>query len=89
MAIRFLIKGATVLDGCGMPAYETDVRVIGRRIVEVGRDLEPAYKDRVFEATGTYLTPELIEAVCTAAPRRVDAADMLSRIISRPVQVVS
>ena len=39
MEIRILIKGGTVVDGSGAPAYTADVRVANGRIVEIGTGL--------------------------------------------------
>ena len=35
MEYRLLIKGGTVVDGSGAPAYAADVRVAGGRITEI------------------------------------------------------
>ncbi|KHK89851.1 N-acyl-D-amino-acid deacylase family protein [Novosphingobium malaysiense] len=61
MEIRTLIKGGTVVDGSGAPAYAADVRVAGGKIVDIGKDLEPGTGERVFDASGCYVTPGLIE----------------------------
>lgn len=61
MEIRLLIKGGTVVDGTGAPAYPADVRVARGIIVEIGRDLAAGVGERTFDATGCYVTPGLIE----------------------------
>ena len=61
MEIRILIKGGTVVDGSGAPAYEADVRVAHGEIVEIGTDLSASQGERVFDASGCYVTPGLIE----------------------------
>lgn len=61
MEIRLLIKGGTVVDGSGRPAYPADVRVAQGRIVEIGHDLSAGVGERVFDAAGCYVTPGLIE----------------------------
>ncbi|MBV1690389.1 hypothetical protein KRR38_22565 [Novosphingobium sp. G106] len=48
MEIRILIKGGTVVDGSGGPAYAADVRVAGGRIVEIGRDLTAGTGGRTY-----------------------------------------
>lgn len=61
MDIRILIKGGTVVDGTGAPAYKADVRVAGGRIVEIGSDLKAGTGERAFDAAGCYVTPGFIE----------------------------
>jgi N-acyl-D-aspartate/D-glutamate deacylase len=61
MEIRMLIKGGTVVDGSGAPAYAADVRVAGGRITEIGLDLKAGQGERVFDAAGCYVAPGLIE----------------------------
>lgn len=61
MDIRILIKGGTVVDGTGAPAYKADVRVAGGRIVEIGADLKAGTGERAFDAAGCYVTPGFIE----------------------------
>jgi len=57
----FLIKGGTVVDGTGAPAYEADVRVRGSLIAEIAPGLTPEPRERVIDATGCYVTPGFIE----------------------------
>ena len=61
MEIRILIKGGTVVDGSGAPAYDADVRVARGKIVEIGRNLASSQGERVIDAAGCYVTPGLIE----------------------------
>ncbi len=61
MEYRLLIKGGTVVDGSGAPAFVADVRVAGGRIVRVARGLEPGPGERVIDAAGCYVTPGVIE----------------------------
>ena len=61
MEIRILIKGGTVVDGTGAPAYPADVRVAQGKIVEVGQDLVATKGERVVDAAGCYVTPGFIE----------------------------
>ncbi len=74
MAVRILIRDATVLDGQGIPAYATDVRLLGERIVEVGRGLICGVGERVFDAQGRCLTPDFMASVRSGASRRICAA---------------
>ena len=62
MAFRLLIKGGTVVDGSGAPAYAGDVRVSRGRIAEIGSDLKASVGERVIDARGCYVTPGFIEA---------------------------
>lgn len=56
-----LIKGGTIVDGTGAPAYQADVRVSGGTIVEIGPDLKPG-SERVYFANGCQVTPGFIES---------------------------
>ncbi|MCB2079078.1 MAG: amidohydrolase family protein [Novosphingobium sp.] len=62
MDFKTLIKGGTVVDGTGAPAYDADVRVAGGRVVEIGAELKPHSGERVFDAGGCFVTPGFIEA---------------------------
>jgi N-acyl-D-aspartate/D-glutamate deacylase len=57
--LDLLIKGATVVDGTGVPAVTADVGVKDGRIVEVGRVSAPA-TERV-DAAGAWLTPGFVD----------------------------
>ncbi|WP_157216575.1 N-acyl-D-amino-acid deacylase family protein [Flavisphingomonas formosensis] len=57
----FLIKGGTVVDGTGAPAFRADVRVTGDRIAEIGPDLERQGAEQVVDASGCYVTPGFME----------------------------
>ena len=61
MEIRILIKGGTVVDGSGAPAYAADVRVTGGRIVEIGAGLQAGQGERAVDAEGCFVTPGFIE----------------------------
>lgn len=50
-----------MVDGSGGPAYASDVRVSGGRIVEVGPNLAAGTGERVVDASGCYVTPGFIE----------------------------
>lgn len=55
-----LVRGGTVVDGTGGPAFDADVRVRDGVIVEVGEDLAPD-GEQVIDATGAYVTPGIID----------------------------
>ena len=57
-----LIKGGTVVDGTGSPAYDADVRVRGETIAEIGPDLAVQPGERLIDASGCYVTPGFIES---------------------------
>ena len=61
-APELLIRGGSVIDGTGAPAFRADVRLRDGAIAEVAPDLEPAAGERVFDATGCYVAPGLIES---------------------------
>lgn len=61
MEIRILIKGGTVVDGSGADAFTADVRIAGGIITEIGQNLEAGQGERVFDASGCYVTPGFIE----------------------------
>lgn len=59
MALDYLIKGATVVDGTGAASYVGDVGVRDGRIVAVGSVDEDAAE--VFDATGLVVMPGVID----------------------------
>lgn len=61
MQVNFLIRNGTIVDGSGAPAYKADVRVRDGRIAEIGAGLERQGRERIFDATGCYVTPGTIE----------------------------
>ncbi|WP_067669773.1 N-acyl-D-amino-acid deacylase family protein [Nocardia miyunensis] len=61
MRFQLLIKGGTVVDGSGAPAYAADVRVSDGRITEIGANLQAGVGERVIDATGCFVTPGFIE----------------------------
>ncbi|PEQ13633.1 amidohydrolase [Novosphingobium sp. PC22D] len=61
MEYRTLITNGTVVDGTGKPAFKADVRIRAGRIAEIGPDLQSGDGERVFDASGCYVTPGFIE----------------------------
>lgn len=61
LQFRILIKGGTVVDGTGAPAFNSDVRVADGKIVEIGENLAPTSGERLIDAKGCYVTPGFIE----------------------------
>lgn len=61
LEFRFVIKNGQVVDGTGKPPYRADVRIRGGRITEIGDTLDRQDNERVFDATGCYVTPGFIE----------------------------
>jgi len=59
---ELLIRGGTVVDGTGAPAFAADVRVRDGVIAEIGNNLQAGADTRVVDASGCYVTPGLIES---------------------------
>ena len=57
-----LIRGGTVVDGSGAPAFSADVRITDGIIREVAPDLTARPGEEVFDATGCFVTPGFIES---------------------------
>lgn len=57
----YLIKGGTIVDGTGAPAYKADVRVTGDMIAEIAPDLERQGREQIVDATGCYVAPGFME----------------------------
>jgi N-acyl-D-aspartate/D-glutamate deacylase len=55
-----LIRGGTVVDGAGAPAFVADVRVKGGLIAEVGPNLA-SEGEPVIDASGAYVTPGFVD----------------------------
>ena len=56
-----LIRGGSVIDGTGAPAFAADVRVRDGRIAEVAPGLQPEAGEQVVDASGCYVAPGFIE----------------------------
>jgi N-acyl-D-aspartate/D-glutamate deacylase len=54
-----LLRGARVIDGCGLPGFTADVAIRGDRIARIGRIDAPAR--RVWNADGLVLAPGFID----------------------------
>lgn len=57
-----LLRGGTVVDGTGAPAFRADVRIAGGEIREVAPGLAPRAGERVFDASGCIVAPGFIES---------------------------
>jgi len=55
-----LIRGGSVIDGTGTPAFQADVRVTGGRIAEIGPGLRPDGEPQL-DASGAVVTPGFID----------------------------
>jgi N-acyl-D-aspartate/D-glutamate deacylase len=60
MPFDFAIRGATIYEGTGMPAFVGDLAIEGGRIVEVGGRLGRARRE--FNANGLAVTPGFIDS---------------------------
>ena len=56
-----LIRGGTVVDGTGAPAYAADVRARDGRIVEIGPGLTPDGETEI-DAAGALVTPGFVDS---------------------------
>jgi len=56
-----LIKGGTVVDGTGRPAFPADIAVDGERIVAVEPELATSGAGRVIDADGLLVTPGFVD----------------------------
>src|ERR1700722_10436948 len=56
-----VIRGGTVVDGTGGPAFKADVRIRDGFIDEIGAALEAGARERVVDAAGCLVTPGFIE----------------------------
>ena len=59
-AASFVVVGAQVADGTGAPLKNSDVRVVGDRIAEVGK-LSPKAGEKVVRGDGLVLSPGFID----------------------------
>ena len=59
---RLIIRGGTVIDGTGRPAFPADVEVRGGIITAVKKDLPASAADKVLDAEGCVVAPGFIDA---------------------------
>ena len=57
-----VIRGGTVVDGTGAPAYTADVRVRNGAIAEIGSNLPARAGEKIHDAAGCYVAPGFIES---------------------------
>jgi N-acyl-D-amino-acid deacylase len=57
--LDLLLRGASIVDGSGTPAFQADVGVRDKKIVVVGRNDEPARE--TVDASGLHLMPGIVD----------------------------
>lgn len=72
-----VITGATVLDGSGSPGRKANVRIVGDRIVAVGK-AAPAPGDEVVDGAGLALAPGFIDTHSHGDEQIFDHGDALA-----------
>jgi N-acyl-D-amino-acid deacylase len=55
-----VVKGGTILDGTGGPAWKADVGIVGDTIAAVG-SIDPAQGRRAIDASGMYVAPGFVD----------------------------
>ena len=68
-----IVRGGSVVDGTGRPAYRADVGVVGSRIAKIG-DLSRDSGTTVIDATGLVVAPGFINIHSHASPAALPAA---------------
>ena len=56
----FVIRGGTILDGTGAPAWQADIGLVGDTITAIG-SIGPEQGMRVLEASGLHISPGFID----------------------------
>jgi N-acyl-D-amino-acid deacylase len=59
-AFDLVIRGGTVLDGTGAPAFRADLGLVGDTIAALG-DIAPGQGGRVIDATGLHVAPGFVD----------------------------
>ena len=59
MAYDFVLRGGTIIDGTGAPAYQADVAIVDDRVVEIGECVGEA--KQTYDATGRLITPGFVD----------------------------
>jgi N-acyl-D-amino-acid deacylase len=54
-----VIRGGSIIDGTGQPAFSGDVAIVGGRVAEIGRKAGPARRD--IDAAGLLVTPGWVD----------------------------
>jgi N-acyl-D-amino-acid deacylase len=85
VAFDLIVRGGSVLDGTGRPAYRADVGVASGRIARIG-DLSSAHAETLIDASGLVVAPGFINihshALASALPT---AANMLKQGVTTEI----
>ena len=57
-----LIKNGTIHDAVNREAYEGDVRIKNGKITEIGKNLKPESKEKVYDVSGKQVYPGFVDA---------------------------
>lgn len=65
---EILLKGGNVLDPSQNINEKKDIRIVNRKIAEIGNNLPESVKTKVIQAEGCYVTPGLVDMHCHVYP---------------------
>ncbi|GAA1264313.1 D-aminoacylase [Sphaerisporangium rubeum] len=80
MSAGLVVRGATVVDGTGAPAYRADVTVADGRIAAITREPGHAAGNRSVDATGLVLAPGFIDMHAHSDLALITEPDHLAKV---------